>query len=96
MPFQESKKAKRRNFYLENIEKALAKSKKNYDKNGDAVKASNSTYRKQMHRANPEKERAASNVTTKRYRLANLLKSRAATTGRRQHIFKLKSNRKHV
>ena len=76
MPFQESKKAKRRNFYLE---KALVKSKKNYDKNKDAMKASNSTYRKKMHRANPEKERAASNVTTKRYRLANLLKSRAAT-----------------
>ena len=54
MPFS-SKKAKRKRYYLLNLEKALSNRKVNYAKNRETVRASSSTYHKQMHRVNPEK-----------------------------------------
>ena len=79
MPFPKTKKAKRRQYYLENLEKSLAKRKENYDINRDAVKASNFTYRKEV---NPQRVRAASSVTSKRCYQDDLIKHQSAKRAR--------------
>ena len=77
MPFPESKKAKRKRYYCKNLQKALSNSIENYKKNRAAVKASSSTYRKDMHTVNPEKERAASRRRFKKSYDADFEHSRA-------------------
>ena len=86
MPFPKTKKAKRRQYYLENLEKSLAKRKDNYDINKDAVKASNSTYQKEKRRVNPQRVRAASSVTSKRCYQDDLIKHQSAKRAR-YHIY---------
>ena len=55
-----------------NLEKALSNRKVNYAKNREAVKASTSSYRKEMRIVNKDKERAATRHSVKNVTMQTL------------------------